>query len=364
MARIIHCITTIERGGAENQLLILVEEQIKNGHDVTIIYLKGQAELESEFVKLGAKVSDLVAKKNPLIQLIILNRYLKKYSCILHAHLPRAELICALTKHRNTLIITKHNAEKFFPGSPPFVSRFFSRLVMRKANRCICISRSVLNYLFLQKEIISSDKYAVIYYGIGDDLVESALEFNHDLKFHRFKYFGTIGRIVPQKDYPTLLKSFSKFNVQNNEPKLLVVGDGILKNDMEALANQLRIDSSVIWLGKLSSSYDLLINIDLFVLSSKYEGFGLVLLEAMVVNTPIVAAGNPAVLEVLGEEYPGLFIPGDENSLYDQMIKSSSIEYRTSLVFAAQNRLKLFKSSLMYEKTNSLYNSADYPDAL
>ena len=133
---------------------------------------------------------------------------------------------------------------------------------------------------------------------------------------------------------------------------------------MEALANQLRIDSSVIWLGKLSSSYDLLINIDLFLLSSKYEGFGLVLLEAMAVNTPIIAAGNPAVLEVLGEEYPGLFIPGDENSLYDQMIKSSSIEYRTSLVFAAQNRLKLFKSSLMYEKTNSLYNSAVYPDAL
>jgi len=358
MANIIHCITTIDRGGAENQLLILVKEQIKNGHDVTIIYLNGKAELESEFVQLGAIVSDLVARRNPLIQLVILNRYLRKYSCVLHAHLPRAELMCALAKYRNTLIVTKHNAEKFFPKSPLLVSRFFSRLIMRKANHCICISAAVLNYLLLQKEILPTDKYSVIYYGMADDLVESALALNQNLKLHSLKYIGTIGRIVTQKDYPTLLKAFSKYSVQNHEPKLLVVGDGILKKNMQALANSLLIDSSVIWLGKLSSAYDLLINIDLFVLASKYEGFGLVLLEAMATNTPIIAAGNPAVLEVLGEEYPGLFIPGDEKSLYDQIIKASSIEYRNTLVSATQNRIKLFKSSLMYGKINNLYNSA------
>ena len=53
MLRVIHCITTITRGGAENQLLILSREQIKSGRKVTIIYLNGKPELRQDFIDSG-----------------------------------------------------------------------------------------------------------------------------------------------------------------------------------------------------------------------------------------------------------------------------------------------------------------------
>ena len=56
MLRVIHCITTITRGGAENQLLILSREQIKSGRKVTIIYLNGKPELRQDFIDSGIEV--------------------------------------------------------------------------------------------------------------------------------------------------------------------------------------------------------------------------------------------------------------------------------------------------------------------
>ena len=50
MTNVLHVITTINRGGAENQLVVLVREQVKSGLDVTIVYLKGEPELEQEFL--------------------------------------------------------------------------------------------------------------------------------------------------------------------------------------------------------------------------------------------------------------------------------------------------------------------------
>ena len=56
MIKVLHVITTINRGGAENQLLVLVREQIKSGMEVSVLYLKGDPELEQDFSNAGAKV--------------------------------------------------------------------------------------------------------------------------------------------------------------------------------------------------------------------------------------------------------------------------------------------------------------------
>jgi len=65
---IYHVITTINRGGAENQLLVLVAEQISKGYQVTIIYLKGNPELRNEFTNLGATVINSVSRFSVTVQ--------------------------------------------------------------------------------------------------------------------------------------------------------------------------------------------------------------------------------------------------------------------------------------------------------
>ena len=64
-----HLITTISRGGAENQLLTLCKEQVKAGKSVSVIYLKGNPDLDSKFRRAGVNVIDKFANKNPVLQL-------------------------------------------------------------------------------------------------------------------------------------------------------------------------------------------------------------------------------------------------------------------------------------------------------
>jgi glycosyltransferase involved in cell wall biosynthesis len=172
---------------------------------------------------------------------------------------------------------------------------------------------------------------------------------------------GTIGRLVPQKDYPTLLNAFS--NVLKSIPNidLYVVGEGHLQKDLIELSKSLGIKDQVHWIGKTEYIKEFLSKIDLFILPSKYEGFGLVLLEAMVANTPIIASNNSSIPEVLGKTYEGLFLTGDVNALAQQ-IKTAISDYSFSerLVQSYAIQLSLFDSSEMNSNIKNVYSNAGF----
>jgi glycosyltransferase involved in cell wall biosynthesis len=172
---------------------------------------------------------------------------------------------------------------------------------------------------------------------------------------------GTIGRLVPQKDYPTLLNAFS--NVLKSMPNtdLYVVGEGYLQKDLIELSKSLGVNGKVHWLGKTDHIKEFLSKIDLFILPSKYEGFGLVLLEAMVVKKPIIAANNSAIPEVLGKTYEGLFSTGDENALAQQIktvISDNSFSERLVQSYASQ--LDLFDPIEMNSNIKNVYSNAGF----
>ena len=163
--KVFHLITTIDLGGAEQQLCILVEEQIRNDIRVEVIPLKGEAELLNKLRNLGATVNLDFLNKNPVKQLIAFRRYFKKNFGIIHAHLPRAEIMSAFSKGRNRLIISKHNAELFIPNGNPFLSRLLSRIVLKRATDVITISNAVRDFLVRSKELNQDTRVTVIYYG-------------------------------------------------------------------------------------------------------------------------------------------------------------------------------------------------------
>ena len=327
MKEIFHVITTIERGGAEKQLLTLVREQILHNNNVNIVYLKGNPELCNDFTSLGAEViSDFVGLKF-YKQISLFRKMFCGQSLILHAHLPRAELLAAIGRGKNTLIISKHNAERFYPNSNKVLSFIIARFVFFRANYCICISRAVLNYLVKIKEI-SNRKCAVVYYGIISESIDKYAKKSNRIE----QTFGTVARIVPQKDYPTLLNAFSLVNRDFPKTTLLVTGEGILKQNMIDLAINLNISKNINWIGKVTNIDDIIKNIDVFVLTSKYEGFGLVLLEAMKANIPILASNTSAIPEVLGVNYPGLFNVGNVEDLVSKMKLTFDINYLEHLL--------------------------------
>ena len=359
MSNIFHVITTISRGGAETQLLTLARQQIKFGHKVSVIYLKGEPDLKDDFTESGIEVYDFLSNKNFLLQFISLNLFLKNRNICLHAHLPRAELICALNKKRNNFVISKHNSERFFPKSPKVFSNLLAKYVFYKSDKCILISKSVKKYLIGVGDIKDNDKIFVVHYGYSD------FDNNQISKTVLLPYIdststviiGTVARLTDQKDIGTLLKAYADLHQKISDSKLLIVGEGKLKMKLMKLSYDLRIENNVVWQGKTNNVYQMISSMDLFVLPSLYEGFGLVLLEAMQVGVPIVASNNSAITEVLGKNYIGLFETSNHNDLSKKMIKIIESNQNKKLMSYLTARLQIFDPSKMAKKIDLVYRS-------
>lgn len=353
MKSVFHIITTINRGGAENQLVILVTEQIKQGLDVHIIYLKGEPELMEDFLALGASVHQELALHFPLLQPIILRKLLAGKNGVVHAHLPRAELVALLANKRFQLIVSRHNAEPFFPGAPRLISNFLSRLVEKRSAKIIAISNAVKEFLISRGEVAKSEKIAVVHYGYSPKCGGVKLDTK---QIQQVLKLGTISRLANQKDIPTMFAAFSEYKNQLNASSLSILGSGPLEIELRGIAKNMGIADSVFFLGRSSLIYEFLSGLDVFVLTSKYEGFGMVLLEAMDAGVPVVASRNSAIPEVLGEDFPGLCNTGDSKDFYLKIKMLNLPEYRNQVLAQQRTRLESFRADVMCDKINFIYS--------
>ena len=361
MPPIFHLITTIEMGGAEKQLLILAKEQIKRGLTVVIIPLKGKPELFSDFKKAGVTVDLSLINKPFLSQVFLLIKKLNEKTLILHAHLPRAELIASLTSMRNPFFVSRHNAEKFFPKANKTLSRYLSRFVILRARRIIAISFAVLDFNLASGEARSTRKFEVIHYGIESNSSPSGREkISVTMEATPNQYFkiGTIARVDKQKDFPTLLTALKMISERFPDARLSVVGDGPLLKEMQQLSRELEVDHLVTWLGRISEIDDFLKSLDLFILTSVYEGFGLVLLEAMRNSVPVIASRNSAIPEVMGEKYHLLAETGSPADFYKKVEDFRLKNMREDVISFQDYRLKQFSVEKMENAINDIYQDS------
>ena len=363
--KVTHLITTIERGGAEKQLLTLASEQVQSGIKVEVIFLKGKPELKKEFEESGVEVNQLLVGKSFLKQISLLSRHLRKNPSPIHAHLPKAELLAAIVVPNRYFIFTRHNSEPFWPGSPRIISNLLSKFVRKRASQGIAISNAVKSYLIKRGEITTDYTIDVVYYGFQKNSSTNSvgLNFITNLMNDQSSNFkiGTIGRLVPQKDFPTLLSAFSNVLESLPETELYVVGEGYLEKDLIEMSKSLGISDKVHWLGKTDYINEFLSKIDLFILPSEYEGFGLVLLEAMVAKKPIIAANNSAIPEVLGKTYEGLFSTGDVKALAQHINTAiNNKNFSERLVNSYSSQLNLFDPSDMNKYVRNIYSNAGF----
>jgi glycosyltransferase involved in cell wall biosynthesis len=134
---------------------------------------------------------------------------------------------------------------------------------------------------------------------------------------HRF--FGTgepvlvaCGRLTEQKDYPTLLRAVARIRTER-PVRLIVLGDGPLERDLTALTRALDIEDAVDFTGYVDNPYACMARASIYVLSSRSEGFGNVIVEALAPARPIVATDCPhGPGEILDRgDYGRLVPPGD-----------------------------------------------------
>jgi glycosyltransferase involved in cell wall biosynthesis len=362
--KITHLITTIEFGGAEKQLLILARNQIKQGFKVEIFYLKGKPELKTKFEDMGVKVNSLLVDQPFIFQVTKFRKFIRSNESPVHTHLPQAELVASLACKKKKFIISRHNFEPFWPNKPKLVSVLLSRFVTSRASGGIAISNAIKNYLLVAKEISKEFQVSVVYYGFEhkvDDLSDSNKLTNEILNSTKNFKIGTIGRLVPGKNYPTMLKAVAKIVDVDPTVKFFIVGGGSSDQALINMCKDLKIENNVIWLGRTEHIWEFLSKIDLFIFASKGEGFGLVLLEAMLANKPILAANNSAVPEVLGLNYKGLFSTDNYKSLSDKIIELINEHAKSdSLVSEYKDQIKLFDPVDMADNVLKVYKVAGF----
>jgi len=120
-------------------------------------------------------------------------------------------------------------------------------------------------------------------------------------------YILNVARLVPQKGHALLLEAYKKSGISQ---KLVIVGEGPLRKELEDTASNLGIAERVFFAGKRKNPYSWMEQADLFVLASEYEGLGIVLTEALACGTPILAVESPGgVRDVFRGELEAFLTP-------------------------------------------------------
>jgi glycosyltransferase involved in cell wall biosynthesis len=127
---------------------------------------------------------------------------------------------------------------------------------------------------------------------------------------------GAVGRLEPQKRFDILLEAFAKLRPKRSQLRLLIVGDGGKRASLQNLIDRFGLSECCHLLGNRTDIVDLQHAFDLFVQSSDYEGTSNALLEAMALETPVVATAVGGTAELIEDGVHGLLIPpGDPAAL-------------------------------------------------
>lgn len=132
--------------------------------------------------------------------------------------------------------------------------------------------------------------------------------------------FLTAARFVPQKNLPMMIRAFARVYVNHPNIRLRIFGGGALEAKLRALVISFKISEAVDFKGWTQSLCDEMALADAYLLSSNYEGWGRVLIEALLANLPIVTTDVGCAGEVIKHEQHGLIVPvGDEEQFAHAM---------------------------------------------
>ena len=344
MKKVLFVIPSMKKGGgAERVVLNLINGFNTNKHTALLLNFydrKNSFAVHCKNYNLKEKDSKLFFLK--ILKLIKRAREIKKICekeeiAVIISFLEDANFPCLISKilfgNKCKLIISTHND----PTTKPLIYKILIKTIYNKASKIISVSRGIEQSLIktfnIRKNLITT-----IYNPLDLNSIfkkEKSLipkELSLLLKSNNFKFIS-IGRLAEQKNHFSTIESFEKILKKYPNTELLIIGDGPQKRALQEIIQKRNLGKKIHLLGFHKNPFPFLKSSDCFILNSKYEGFGIVITEALACNLPVISSDcDFGPREILCENIKvfnsklikrctnGLLVPvNDPNSLAEAM---------------------------------------------
>ena len=317
-------------GGAVGEILVDLMPKLTKCYDVKIISIQPIDRKDpfiNEYTKRYNNLESLNVNRFSIIKAYhLLKKYIKIFTpSIIHSHMGRADLITAMLRPRNTIILNTFHCEKKNHKLPTQIGY---RLTDRRFDWRICISKTVArshyNHGF-------KSPYSVIYNPIDINGFTKPInreEIRNNLGFKpNEQIIINVGRLIKCKGQRYLIEVMPHLCHLLPEIKLLIVGDGPQYNSLKKLIINNNLENNVYLLGYRQDVQNLLKISDLFVYSAQWEGLGMAVIEAMASGIPVLAHPLPALKEYIIDNHNGYFCnihlkESFANKIYDILTNS------------------------------------------
>jgi glycosyltransferase involved in cell wall biosynthesis len=327
----------LSAGGVERLSLVLARELLTRGVDVTLVVHQMRGELVP-LLPEGIPVVNLDTSRT-LQDVYRLKRYLlAEEPDVLMANVDHnniaAALANALAGTRTKLVICQHNPlTAGYHATVNWKHRlvpWFYRALASRIDHAVAVSKGISAELL--RTGISAPKVSTIFNPvIGDDFVDRAcLPVHHPWLVEKDRpVFVTAGRLVEMKDHQNLLRAFA-MHLESHPARLMLLGVGPKLEELQTLATSLGIAEHIAFEGFVQNPLPYMRAADGFVLSSRSEGFGNVLVEAMGCGTPVLSTDCPhGPSDILAHGQYGVLVPPQDPealaSGLDQLLTERSL---------------------------------------
>ena len=335
-------ITGLTLGGAE-RVLVDIANKLCEKYDITIFTIYAKGELEKELdskVKVKTlynisylELSNLQKKIIPLKILFFKNhiyiKYIRENYDVEIAFLegPITRLISVKNKKTKKIAWIHNDITKVFGnGLKAKIKKYLDKKIYSKYNLLVFVSRDNLKkfneqYKDIRNKYLEPIKKEVIYNYINKENIIKKSEKKLELEFNKDVInFVTVARLVEQKGIDRLIKIHKKLIKYGLRHNFYIVGDGPEKEKLQKLIKDYEVTDTFFLLGKKENPYPYIKNADYFCLLSHFEGYGMVLEEAKILNKEIIIT-DTAAREAVRNYKNSLILENSESGIFEGLKK-------------------------------------------
>ena len=376
MKKILVIIDDLSGGGAEKVLIDILENVDKKKYKIELFLLRNEGIYVKKVEELGIKINYLLGKRKDIINNIFYRKIKSLIIKIIKFYILRSTILCNKILNRDydieiaflegeaTLFLSqrKNSAKKLGwvhidIRKRRIFRKSFEEKIYKKLNKIIFVSRdSQKNFLEMYPKLFK--KTDLIYNPIPKEKIIRNSIIENEVYSKTQINLIVIGRLTYQKGYDILLQAHKKLLKEGLNYNLYILGEGGERKKIEKYIRENNIYFNTFLLGFKENPYPYINQADIFVSSSRYEGYPLVLCEALCLEKPIIATKCTGPSEILEDGKYGLLAEVENVDSLAENIKKLIINENLRKEYSdlAKERAKIFDINKTMKEIERLFD--------